>query len=75
MVFKMFEWLTVVMFQLCLEISISSNSCNLFQFFIVQLLYIVKETEGKPDRKPHTLPYGLRNSYRKFMSEISQDYA
>jgi hypothetical protein len=63
------------MFHLCLEISISSNSCNLFQFFIVQLLYIVKEKWGKPDRKPYTLPDGLRNPDRNLMPEISQDYA
>jgi hypothetical protein len=74
MVFKMFEWLTVVMFHLCLEISISSNSCNLFQFLIVQLLYIVNEKEGKPDIKPYTLPYGLGDLYRNLMSEISLDY-
>jgi hypothetical protein len=63
------------MFHLCHEISISSNSCNLFQFFIVQLLCIVKEKEEKPFRKPYTLPYGLRNIYRNLKSEISQDYA
>jgi hypothetical protein len=40
---------------LCLEISISSNSGNLLQ------LYTVKKKGGKPDRKPHLLPYGLRN--------------
>jgi len=28
------------------------------------LFYTVKEKEGKPDRKPHPLPYGLRNLYR-----------
>ncbi len=39
--------------QLCLEISISSNSRNLLQF----LLYTVKEKGGKPDRKPYLLPY------------------
>jgi len=31
----------------------------------VQLLYGVKETGGKPDRKPYPLLYGLRNIYRK----------
>ncbi len=41
--------------QLCLEISILSNSCNLLQF----LLYTVKEKEGKPKKRPNPLPYGL----------------
>jgi hypothetical protein len=41
----------------------------------VQLLYIVKEKRGKPDRKPYTLPYGLRNLYRNLQSENSQYYA
>ncbi len=44
-------------------------------FFRVQLLYIVKENEGKPDRKPYPLPYGLRNPYRNLKSENSVDYA
>jgi hypothetical protein len=32
--------------------------------FYSALLYTVKEKGGKPDRKPHTLSYGLRNPYR-----------
>ncbi len=44
---------------------VSSNSHNL----------VVKETEGKPDRKPYSLPHGLRNPYRNLKSENSQDYA
>jgi hypothetical protein len=32
------------------------------------------EKGGKPDRKPYTLPYSLRNP-RKLKSENSQDYA
>jgi hypothetical protein len=39
------------------------------------LLYTEKEKEGKPDRKPHPLPYGLRNPYRNLKSDNSQDYA
>jgi hypothetical protein len=39
------------------------------------LLYSGKEKGGKPDRKPHPLPYGLRNPYRNLKSENSQDYA
>ncbi len=31
--------------------------------------------EGKPDRKPHPLPYGLRNPYRNLKSENSHGYA
>jgi hypothetical protein len=38
-------------------------------------LYTVKEKEGKPDRKPYPLPYGLRNPYRNLKSVNSQDYA
>jgi hypothetical protein len=41
----------------------------------VQLLYTEKEKGGKPDRKPYTVPYGLRNTYRYLKSENSQDYA
>ncbi len=41
----------------------------------VQLRYTVKETGGKPDRKPYPLSYGLRNPYRNLKSENSQDYA
>jgi hypothetical protein len=37
----------------------------------VQLLYTVKEKGGKPDRKPHPLPCGLRNPYRNLKSENS----
>jgi hypothetical protein len=48
----------------------SSNSCNL-----LQLTVSVKEKEGKPDRKPYPLPYGLRNPYRNLRSENSRDYA
>jgi hypothetical protein len=38
-------------------------------------VYTVKKKGGKPARKPHPLPYGLRNSYRNLKSENSQDYA
>ncbi len=45
--------------QLCLEISFPSNSCNPLQF--LQFSYrFVKEKGGKPVRKLHLLPYGLR---------------
>jgi len=30
---------------------------------------IVKEKEGKPDRKSYPLPFGLRNPYRNLKSE------
>ncbi len=42
---------------------------------IGEVLYTVKEKGGKPDRKPHPLPYGLRNLYRNLKSQNSQDYA
>ncbi len=71
--------------QLCIEISISSNSrnllCislnshNLLHISTVQLLYTVKEKGGKSDRKPNPLPYGIRNPYRNLKSEYSQDYS
>jgi hypothetical protein len=38
--------------QLCIEISISSNSRNLLRY-----LYTVKEKGGKTEIKPHPLPY------------------
>jgi hypothetical protein len=38
-------------------------------------MYTVKEKAGKPDRKPHPLPRGLRNQYRNIKSENSPDYA
>ncbi len=55
--------------QLCIEISISSNSCNLLQF----LQFNVKEKRGnlKENQAP---PYGLRTPYRNLKSENSQDY-
>jgi hypothetical protein len=34
-----------------------------------------REKGGKPVRKPHPLPHGVRNPYRNFKSEKSQDYA
>jgi hypothetical protein len=60
--------------QCCLEISISSNARNLLQFSTVQLMYIVKEKGGKPDRKPYPLLYSLRSPYRNLKSENCQGY-
>ncbi len=63
--------------QLCLEISVSSNSRNLLQFlqFSFQLLWI-KDKGGKSDRKPYPLPYGERkNPHKNPKSENSQHYA
>jgi hypothetical protein len=40
----------------------------------VQLVNTQKEKGGKPDRKPYSLLYGLRNPYRNLKSENSQDY-
>jgi hypothetical protein len=39
------------------------------------LVYAVQEKGGNPERKPHPLPFDLRNPYRKLKSENSQDYA
>ncbi len=60
--------------QLCLEISISSNSRNLYSFLRWSLC-TVQEKGGKPDRKPYPLSFGLRKPYRNQKSENSQDYA
>jgi hypothetical protein len=38
-------------------------------------LYTEKEKGGTPDRKPHPLPYGLRDPYRNLKSENSQEGA
>jgi hypothetical protein len=43
--------------------------------FCSALVYTIKEKVGKPERKPHPLPYGLRNPCRNLKSENSQDYA
>jgi hypothetical protein len=48
------------------------KSCNLLHISTVKLLYTVQEKGGKPDRKPHPLPYGLRNPYSNLKSEKSQ---
>jgi hypothetical protein len=61
--------------QLCLEISISSNSRNLLQFLEFRLLYAVKEKGGKPDRKPYPLLDGLGKPYRNLKSDNSPYYA
>jgi hypothetical protein len=42
---------------------------------LTALLYTVKEKGGKPDRKPHPLPYGLKNPNRNLKSKKPQDYA
>jgi hypothetical protein len=45
-------------------------------FKLIQPLTVsVKESGGKPDRKPYPLPYRLRNPYKNLMFENSQDYA
>jgi hypothetical protein len=41
----------------------------------VHLLYTVKEKGGKPDGKPHSFLFGLRNPYRNLKSETSPDDA
>jgi hypothetical protein len=38
-------------------------------------VYTVKEIGGEPDRKPHPIPYGLKNPYGNLKSDNSQDYA
>jgi hypothetical protein len=36
---------------------------------------MLKEKGEKPNKKPYTFPYGLRDLNRNLMSEISQDDA
>jgi hypothetical protein len=38
-------------------------------------LYTAKEKGGKPDTKPHPLPYGFKNPYRNLKTENSEEYA
>jgi hypothetical protein len=42
--------------------------------FCSALVYTLKEKVGKPESKPHPIPYGLRNPNRDLKSENSQDY-
>jgi hypothetical protein len=65
------EFLGEISLQLCLEISVSSNSRNLLQFLQFDTVHC-KEKGRKPDRRPYPLPYGLRNPYRNLKSENSQ---
>jgi hypothetical protein len=66
------------LYSFAFEISISSNSRNLLRFLqFTEFSYravTVKETRGKPDRKPYPLFYGLKNPYSNLKSENSQDY-
>jgi hypothetical protein len=57
-----------------LRFTFLQTNATSYSFYSV-LLYTAKEKGGKPDRKPHTLPYGLRNPYRNLKSENSQDFA
>ncbi len=61
--------------QLCLEISISPNTRNLYSLKSSVTVHCTGERRKKPDRKPYHLPYGLRNPYRNHKSETSQDNA
>jgi hypothetical protein len=42
--------------------------------FYNALLYTLKEERGKPERKPQSLSYGLRNPYVNLKSDNSEDY-
>ncbi len=64
----------------CLEIYISlkfklTQPLWVFRVRYCVTVYTVKEKGGKPDRKPHPLPNGLRNPYRNLNSENSQNFA
>jgi hypothetical protein len=56
--------------QRCLEIFISSKSRNLLHISSVQLLDSVhcKRKKRKPDRKPYSLPYGLKKIHTETLS-------
>jgi hypothetical protein len=48
---------------------------DFYHFTLMQPLTVsIKEKRGKTDRKPHPLPYGLRNPCSKLKPENSQDY-
>ncbi len=61
--------------QLCLEISISSNSRNLLQFLHFSYRTLLRRKEENLTENHTPLPNGLRNQYRNLKSEKSQDYA
>jgi hypothetical protein len=54
-------------FKLAQPLTVSRVQCT--------VLCTLKETGGKPDRKPYPLSYGLRNPYRNLKAEKSHDYA
>jgi hypothetical protein len=60
--------------QYCLRFLFVQTHATSYSFYS-SLLYNVKKKWGKPDRKPHPLPYGLRNPKKNLKSENSQDYA
>jgi hypothetical protein len=57
------------------EIHTKVRGVFLFAIHYSLLLCTVKMKEGKHDRKPYPLPYGLGNPYKNLKSENSQDYA
>jgi hypothetical protein len=67
-VFRVF--LLAILSHLCLVISISIKLTQPLTVSKVQLQYTVKEKGGKPVRKPHHLPYGLRNLYGTETSSV-----
>jgi hypothetical protein len=59
-------------FLLVIHSYLYSFAKDLFFVKLTQPLTVsVKEKGGKPDRKPHPLPYGLRNPYINLKSENS----
>jgi hypothetical protein len=63
----------VRVFLLAIHIHLDSFALRFLFFKLTQLLTVsVKEKGGKPDRKSHPLPYGLRNPYGNLKSENSQ---
>ncbi len=61
--------------QLCLEISISSNSRNFLQFLQFSYCTLWRREAENLKIKPFSLPYGLKDPYKNLKSEHSLDYA
>ncbi len=60
----------------CYSVSSTALPWDSYFFKLTQPLIVsVREKGGKPDRKPYSLLYGLRNPYRNLKSKNSQDYA
>jgi hypothetical protein len=55
-------------------IFLQTHATSYYFYSSITVLYTVKKKGGKPNRKPHPLPYGLRNPYRNHKYENSQEH-